>query len=154
MSVLEARIVGVEPELADLVERDLAEGVRQQVVRAVVPRSGRILLLRRPAGGARGGVWELPGGKVEPGDADLLQALRREVREETGLEIAEVACYLGAHDYTSREGLHARQHTWTVAVADEEVLLSEHDAYAWLDPGTDKLAPHDRLLIDAHADLS
>ena len=137
----------MEPELAELVARDLAEGVRRHVVRAVVARGDRILLLRRPAGGARGGLWELPGGKVEAGDADLLQALRREVREETGLEVAEVTTYLGAHDYTSREGLHTRQHTWSVTVTGDQVHLSEHDAYTWVTSGTDKLAPHDRLLI-------
>ncbi|MFC7340574.1 NUDIX domain-containing protein [Saccharopolyspora griseoalba] len=137
----------MESELAELVARDLAEGVRQQVVRAVVTRGARVLLLRRPPGGARGGVWELPGGKVEAGDADLLQALRREVHEETGLEITEVLTYLGAHDYTTRDGLRARQHTWSVAVAGAEIHLSEHDAYAWVTSGTDKLEPHDRRLI-------
>ena len=46
---------------------------------------GRLLLIRR--GHAPGaGLWSLPGGRVEPGETDT-EALVREMREETGLEI-------------------------------------------------------------------
>ncbi|MGI0151755.1 MAG: NUDIX domain-containing protein, partial [Thermoplasmata archaeon] len=41
-----------------------------------------VLLLRRPP--SRGGLWVPVSGKVEPTDPDLLSALRRELREETG----------------------------------------------------------------------
>ncbi|MBP2707642.1 NUDIX hydrolase [Microbispora sp. RL4-1S] len=51
----------------------------------VVDSAGRLLLVRRgrPPGQ---GLWSLPGGRVEAGETDE-QALRREMREETGLEI-------------------------------------------------------------------
>ncbi|GAA2354267.1 hypothetical protein GCM10009854_35440 [Saccharopolyspora halophila] len=153
-SVVDARLVSVHPELAKLVARDLAEGVHQQIVRAVVTRQDRVLLLRRPAGGARGGEWEFPGGKVEAGDADLLQALRREVREETGLRIAEVTAYLAAHDYTTRDGLLARQHTWSVTATGDRVRLTEHDAYVWASTTADELTPLDRMMISLRGDLS
>lgn len=48
--------------------------------------SGRILLSRRPAGKARAGLWEFPGGKVRPGESPQ-EALRRELREELGIEV-------------------------------------------------------------------
>lgn len=50
-------------------------------------RRGRLLLARRPAGGAHAGLWEFPGGKVEP-DETPEAALAREWREELGVSIA------------------------------------------------------------------
>jgi A/G-specific adenine glycosylase len=59
---------------------------RIEVVVAVIERDGRVLLQERPAGGLLAGLWEFPGGKVER-DESLAAALRREVREELGVEI-------------------------------------------------------------------
>src|SRR3954464_4294969 len=46
---------------------------------------GRFLLQRRPEGRAMAGLWEFPGGKVEPGER-AEEALARELREELGIE--------------------------------------------------------------------
>ncbi|MER7012568.1 NUDIX domain-containing protein [Saccharopolyspora sp. NPDC000359] len=120
-------------EMAALTRQDIVDGVEQQIVAALIDVDGRVLLLRRCAGDTRGGEWEFPGGKVDPGE-DLSTALHREVREETGLRVADVADYLGAFDYTSQSsGRFNRQHTWSVLVeAVEEVRLTEHDAHTWV----------------------
>jgi 8-oxo-dGTP diphosphatase len=53
------------------------------VVAAVVRRGDEILISRRRDEAARGGQWEFPGGKVEPGESEP-EALRREIQEELG----------------------------------------------------------------------
>ena len=62
---------------------------RIEVVVAVIERGGRLLIQRRPPGGLLAGLWEFPGGKVEPGE-ELTAALRREVREELGVGLRDV----------------------------------------------------------------
>lgn len=51
----------------------------------VFDASGRVLLIRRGQPPAQG-LWHLPGGRLEPGES-LVEACRREVREETGLKV-------------------------------------------------------------------
>jgi A/G-specific adenine glycosylase len=57
-----------------------------QIVAAAIEKNGRFLLGKRPPDGLLGGLWEFPGGKVEPGET-LPQCLRREIKEELGLRI-------------------------------------------------------------------
>lgn len=51
---------------------------------ALIDRDGRVLLARRPAGKPMAGLWEFPGGKVEPGETPET-ALIRELSEELGI---------------------------------------------------------------------
>ena len=74
-------------------------GRRLRVAAAVVMRDGRLLLTQRPPGDPLALQWELPGGKIEPGET-LEHALVRELREELGVgatpgEVLEV----DTHDY-------------------------------------------------------
>lgn len=109
-----------------------AEDVHQLVVGAIVDDDGKVLLLHRPEADFMGGIFELPSGKVEPGET-LDAALRREVNEETGLTVAEIAGYIGSFDYTSGSGKKSRQFNFAVtAAATEPVELTEHDNYAWV----------------------
>ena len=57
------------------------------VAAGLVFRDGLLLVARRPAGTHLAGLWEFPGGKLEPGE-DWVDALRRELREEIGIEVA------------------------------------------------------------------
>lgn len=60
-----------------------------RVVAAVVARDGRYLVCRRPLDKRHGGLWEFPGGKLEPGET-LDQAARRELAEELGVTVVAV----------------------------------------------------------------
>ena len=52
---------------------------------ALIDADGRVLLAQRPEGKSLAGLWEFPGGKVEPGESPEA-ALIRELREELGIE--------------------------------------------------------------------
>ena len=52
---------------------------------ALIDRDGRVLLAERPAGKSMAGLWEFPGGKVEPGETPEA-ALIRDLHEELGIE--------------------------------------------------------------------
>lgn len=56
------------------------------VAGALIDGDGRVLLAQRPAGKQHGGLWEFPGGKVEPGEAPE-EALARELAEEIGIMV-------------------------------------------------------------------
>jgi mutator protein MutT len=72
---------------------------RKLVVAALIRRDGRVLLSRRRADQPMPNLWEFPGGKVEPGEADE-DALRRELRERLDAE-GKIGRKLGekVHEY-------------------------------------------------------
>jgi A/G-specific adenine glycosylase len=81
------------------VPRPRRRGPRPHVVAAVaaIEHRGRWLVQRRPATGLLGGLWEFPGGKVEPGERPSA-ACRRELEEETGLRRVSLT-YVGVVEH-------------------------------------------------------
>jgi 8-oxo-dGTP diphosphatase len=73
-----------------------------QVAAAVIDSGDLYLITRRKAGTHLAGLWEFPGGKCEEGES-LKDCLRREVREELGIEITEpVPFQTIRHDYPEK----------------------------------------------------
>jgi 8-oxo-dGTP diphosphatase len=100
-----------------------------------VPEPLELLVLRRPP--ERGRIWVPVSGKVEPTDADLEAALRRELREETGLADPTSVFALDWHvPFRAPNGATWRLHAYGVEVPRPFVpaLSDEHDAFAWLAP--------------------
>lgn len=64
-----------------------APGLLLVVAAALVDAAGHVLIAERPPGKAMAGLWEFPGGKVEPGESPEA-ALRRELHEELGVTVA------------------------------------------------------------------
>lgn len=71
-----------------------------EVTAAVIWQKGQVLLAKRPATGLLAGMWEFPGGKLQPGESHA-QGLMREIQEELGA-IIEVREQIGVyhHAYT------------------------------------------------------
>ena len=98
---------------------------------AWIERDGRVLAVRRPPGGLLGGLWELPGGDLAPGE-ERAAALKRAVAEGVGLRLARVR-YRGAveHGFTHRT---LRLHVYRAAGADGRVRRNGFESHRWLAP--------------------
>ncbi|MDG4861802.1 (deoxy)nucleoside triphosphate pyrophosphohydrolase [Streptomyces sp. T-3] len=101
------------------------------VVGAALYADGRMLAARRSAPASLAGRWELPGGKVEPGELPE-QALVRELREELGVS-AELLERLPGEWPLGRPGYVLQ--AWTAKlISGEPQPLEDHDELRWLSP--------------------
>jgi 8-oxo-dGTP diphosphatase len=116
------------------------------VVGAAIIRDGRVFAARRGKPPELAGRWELPGGKVEPGESETA-ALRRECGEELGVKV-EVQGRLGPDVAlpTARPGGTLRVFLATLATGSVEPVAREHTALRWV--GVEELAELDWLDAD------
>ena len=100
---------------------------------ALIDADGRVLLTRRPPGKPMAGLWEFPGGKVEPGERPE-DTLIRELREELGIEVRE-ACLspitFASHSY---EDFQLLMPLWVCRVWEGIVTPHEGQECAWVRP--------------------
>ncbi len=99
-------------------------------VAVVSDAAGRILISRRADDAHQGGLWEFPGGKIEPGEP-VRQALARELHEELGVQVqcAEPLIRIH-HDYGDKEVL---LDVWRVTRFEGEPHGREGQAWQWVD---------------------
>lgn len=117
-----------------------------RVLAAVIRRDGRYLVCQRPAHKRHGGLWEFPGGKLQPGES-LEAAARRELVEELALEAMGVGRVL----FACRDPGSAFLIEFVEVHAAGEPRPLEHSALRWLTPAELRqleLAPADRAFAD------
>lgn len=101
------------------------------VVCGIIRKEGLVLVAQRGPGQQHAGLWEFPGGKVQPGETPVA-ALQRELLEELSITVS-VAIELPAviHKY---EAFTIRLIPWVADYEAGEILLHEHAAIAWVAP--------------------
>jgi len=120
-----------------------------QVAAAVIASGDLYLITRRKAGTHLAGLWEFPGGKCEKGES-LKDCLRREVREELGIEITEpVPFQTVRHDYPEKS-VELHFFRCTIKAGTAQVLGC--DDLKWVtakELATFDFPPADRTLVRA-----
>ena len=101
-----------------------------EVVAAIIQREGAHFATQRGYGEFEG-MWEFPGGKIEPGESSE-DALKREIQEELGIDITidKFLCTT-EYDYPS---FHLTMHCYICSIEAGEIVLREHKSARWLMP--------------------
>ena len=109
---------------------------RRYIAHGLLIVGGQVLLLRRGDGRYLGGMWDIPGGSVEPGE-EPDAACVREFLEETSLDVTIVRELIRQTNLdTEGRAVEFETVTYLVRARGEgiriEVNASEHDAYEWV----------------------
>lgn len=119
------------------------------VAAALVDARGRVLIARRPPGKQLAGLWEFPGGKLDPGERPE-KALIRELAEELGIEVAAAdlaPLTFASHAY---ETFHLLMPLYLCRRWRGEPRAREGQALAWTRPSAldaTQMPPADAPLI-------
>lgn len=119
-----------------------------QVTAAIIAKDGKFLIARKRVG-ALAGLWEFPGGKIEPGESPE-ECLRREIAEEFGMEI-EVDEYLATSRYTYPH-IAIELIGYLATYRGGELSLTDHDQVEWVNAeemANYTFAPADIPLVEA-----
>ncbi len=111
----------------------LRQDILLVVACALVDDDGRVLIAKRPEGRSMAGLWEFPGGKIEPGERPE-DALIRELGEELGIDVSE-SCLapltFASHTY---EAFHLLMPLYVCRRWEGELEAREGQQLAWVRP--------------------
>jgi 8-oxo-dGTP pyrophosphatase MutT (NUDIX family) len=117
-----------------------------RVIAAVIASGEKLLVCQRPPNKRHGGLWEFPGGKLEPGEDDQTAA-RRELAEELGIEVENV----GDAELEIADAGSPFVIAFVPVEASGTALCHEHTALTWGTPSELALlplAPSDRRYVE------
>ena len=103
----------------------------REVVGVALLRDGRVLAARRSGPPALAGLWEFPGGKVEPGEDPRATAVR-EITEELRCTIEVTGWVDGGVDESEDATSEFVLRVATARLVDGDPVPTEHDAVRWL----------------------
>ena len=105
----------------------------RNAAKAFIVSDGQLLILkRRPNDSHKPGAWDVPGGRLEPGESPF-EGLKREAKEEANLEI-NILMPLDVHHFVRDDGQKITLMIFLCQLAGGEVKLSEeHTEYKWVD---------------------
>ena len=98
---------------------------------ALIDASGRVLLTQRPQHKELGGLWEFPGGKVEPGERPE-QTLIRELHEEIGIDVSEPCLAPLTFASYAYDGFHLLMPLYICRRWEGTVTAREGQQLAWV----------------------
>lgn len=126
-----------------------AKRIIEVVAAALLDSNMQLLLAQRPLEKWMGGLWELPGGKIEPGETNE-QALVRELQEELSIVVKEsdlIFLKEVRHDY---EDFQLKMTVFVIHKWQNEIQNNEHQALEW----TSVNAMHSYALPAADIEIS
>ena len=130
----------------------VAVSLKLVVAAALIDVSTRkVLLAKRPRGKHLAGMWELPGGKLEVGEAPE-EALRRELREELGVELLGELQPLAFASHPLDDGSHLLMPLWACHSWRGDPTPREGQQLAWVSAselGQYSMPPADEPLLPA-----
>src|SRR6188508_2773734 len=130
---------GIRPPVSSSGLEKQTQPLVHVVAGVMLDARGRVLLARRTAGRDLAGLWEFPGGKVDPGETPM-RALARELEEELGIHVRETEPLICVPQ-------QYRDKRYAGKPRDRE-----HQALAWSPPeklGTYPMPPADRPVVAA-----
>ncbi len=101
------------------------------VIGLIVNTLNRVLITQRPLTKPLGGLWEFPGGKIEPGE-DKEQALYREISEEVGLTILSCTYFDEIPGEPMEKGVPWLYVYWVTKWVGEAKCLENQMGLAWV----------------------
>jgi len=106
--------------------------------KSFIVKDNKLLVLKRESEDVQSpGIWEIPGGRIKPKEHPV-KGLKREVKEETGIDI-DVLHSLNVRHFTRSDNQTITMLVFLCTTSENKINLSkEHSAYDWIDIGNCK----------------